>query len=61
MATGESGGMMNKYDTLGYIIIGFAATAKFLIIVISFPFWLPFYLIGRMVEKFNLDIDKILE
>ena len=50
-----------KYKTLDYIILGAAVTAKFLITVISFPFWLPFYLIGRIAVKLNLDIDKFLD
>lgn len=38
------------YDTLDYIILGFGLTAKFLVIIITLPFWLPFYLIGRFAQ-----------
>lgn len=46
---------MNKYDTLDYILLGVAVTTKFFVLAVTFPFWLPLYLIGRIVAKFNLE------
>ena len=46
---------MKEYDTLDYIILGFGLTAKFLVIIIALPFWLPLYLIGRLAKKIQED------